>query len=91
MWMFGEPIDIPLRSILTLLSEYPIKTMNVAFFRYLPILNREDCDNDGMDKLLRDTAMHFSECDYTKMPVSPVIENDSLHCIVICDTLGWTL
>ncbi|THD26916.1 hypothetical protein D915_002310 [Fasciola hepatica] len=68
MWMFGEPIGISLKSVLTLLSEYPIKTMNVAFFRYLPILNREDCHDDNMNKLLRDTAIHFSDCDFTKLP-----------------------
>lgn len=62
-------MDYPVRSILNFLALHPIKTMNVAFFRYFPILNREDCNDDGLDKLLRDTATHFADCDYGELPV----------------------
>ncbi|THD26914.1 hypothetical protein D915_002308 [Fasciola hepatica] len=69
MWIFGEPVDFPARSLLNLLALYPIKTMNMAFFRYFPILNKEDCNDESLDKLLRDTAIHFSDCDYGKVPL----------------------
>ncbi|VDP67911.1 unnamed protein product [Echinostoma caproni] len=69
MWIFGEPIDIPIKTMLKLLSAHPIKTMNVAFFRYLPILHQEDCNDDSMNKLLRDTAIHFGSCDYSPLPL----------------------
>ncbi|VDP88390.1 unnamed protein product [Echinostoma caproni] len=83
MWIFGEPVDVPIKTMLKLLSAHPIKTMNVAFFRYLPILHQEDCNDDSMNKLLRDTAIHFG-CSY--VPCNAYSPISSLRTVISAGT-----
>ncbi|KAF7261742.1 hypothetical protein EG68_01379, partial [Paragonimus skrjabini miyazakii] len=76
-WILGERLDLPISTVIRVLTEHGGESLNLGFLRYSPFLNPEDCDGRSLHPYMISVAKRLFGCDLQHLPMSYFIPSFS--------------
>ncbi|KAF5399580.1 hypothetical protein PHET_07063 [Paragonimus heterotremus] len=67
-WILGERLDLPVSTVIRVLTEHGGESLNLGFLRYSPFLNPEDCESRLHHPYMVSVAKRLFGCDLQHLP-----------------------